>query len=153
MHGTWLIEVGYKDGVSDPTGLGLEKDCQHAGIKGVKKIAVSQLYRLVGELTPEQRTRLANDLLTDPIIQASRDGALREPGATTVDVCFKTGVTDVVGDTVMKGIRDLGVQGVAEVRTGLRYRFAGVKREELGRKVALTFLANPLIQDVFIHVD
>ena len=78
---------------------------------------------------------------------------MRAPNATTVDVCFKTGVTDVVGETVMKGIRDLGVQGVAEVRTGLRYRFSGVKREELGRKVALTFLANPLIQDVFIHVD
>ena len=74
MHGTWLIEVGYKDGVTDPTGLGLEKDCRHAGIKGVQQVAVSQLYRLVGALTPEERQRLASDLLTDPIIQTSRDG-------------------------------------------------------------------------------
>ena len=153
MHGTWLIEVGYKKGISDPAGLGLEKDCKQAGIKGVKNVAVSQLYRLVGALTPEDRRRVADDLLTDPIIQESRDGALREAKATTVDVCFKAGVTDVVGETVMQGIHDLGLQGVTEVRTGLRYRFPGIKREELGRKVALTFLANPLIQDVFIHVD
>ena len=131
----------------------MEKDCRQAGLKGVKNVAVSQLYRVVGTLTAEERRRLADDLLTDPIIQDSRDGAARAAQATTIDVCFKTGVTDVVGETVMKGIRDLGVQSVTEVRTGLRYRLPGVKREELGRKVALMFLANPLIQDVFIHVD
>jgi len=153
MHGTWLIEVGYKEGVTDPAGVGLVKNCAHVGIKGVKEAQVSQLYRLVGDLKPDERTQVMTDLLTDPIIQVSRDGAIRAPKATTVDVCYKSGVTDVVGDTVMKGIQDLGVQSVSEVRTGMRYRFPGVKREAIGRKVALTFLANPLIQDIFIYVD
>jgi phosphoribosylformylglycinamidine (FGAM) synthase PurS component len=153
MPGTWLIEVGSKNGVPDPAVAGLEKDCRHAKVKGVKHVEISQLYRLVGKLTPAERRRLMNDLLADPIIQASQDGARRKPGAITVDICFKTGVTDVVGESVMKGIRDLGVQGVKEVRTGSRYRFPGLKRAETGRQVALAFLANPLIQDIFIHVD
>ena len=153
MHGTWLIEVGQKAGLPDAAGAGLEKSCKSAGFKGVRQVAVAQLYRLVGNLTPEQREKLMRDLLADPIIQVPRDGALRASGATTVDVCFKAGVTDVVGETVMKGIRDLGVETISEVRTGMRYRFPGVKQAELGRKVALAFLANPLIQDVFIYVD
>ena len=153
MRGTWLIEVGHKAGVPDPAGSGIEKDCKHARVKGIKTVQMSQLYRLEGELTPEDQRRVMEDLLTDPIIQISQDGALRKPGATTVDICFKTGVTDVVGDTVMKGIRDLGIQGVREVRTGTRLRFPGLKRAETARHVAVTFLANPLIQDIFTYVD
>jgi len=153
MHDTWLIEVGYKAGVPDPAGSGLEKDCKHARVKEIKTAQISQLYRLVGELTPAERLRVMNDLLTDPIIQTSQDGALRKKGATTVDICFKTGVTDVVGETVMKGIRDLGIQGIQEVRTGTRIRFPALKRAETARHVAVTFLANPLIQDIFTHVD
>ena len=34
MHGTWLIEVGNKNGVPDPVGLDLAKDCRTCGRQG-----------------------------------------------------------------------------------------------------------------------
>jgi phosphoribosylformylglycinamidine (FGAM) synthase PurS component len=64
-----------------------------------------------------------------------------------IDVWFKSGVTDVVGDSVVKGIRDLSIGGIEEVRTGMRYHFYGLANESTADRIALAYLANPLIQD------
>jgi phosphoribosylformylglycinamidine (FGAM) synthase PurS component len=152
MRGTVLIEVDSKEGVADPVGRGLEASCKSAKIK-VGTIQASQLYRLVGDLSADQVQTIGKDLLTDPIIQEFHDGATRRPGATTIDVCFKDGVTDAVGDSVMKGLQDLGIESVKQVRTGMRYRLEGVRKAEIGKKVALSFLANPLVQEIFVYVD
>ena len=42
-----------------------------------------------------------------------------------VEVWYKAGVTDAVGDSVMKGIKDLGVGGVTSVKTGQVYIIEG----------------------------
>lgn len=164
MQGTYIIEVGYKKGLADPLGRGLVQDIRHWGARGVQKVAASQLYRLVGDLSPADRARIARDLLCDPIIQECRDGAAKMPAASgsrsasrgktaVIDVWFKPGVTDVVGESVLKGIRDLGVPGISEARTGTRYRLWGAPQAEPARKIAWALLANPLVHDSFIHVD
>jgi len=151
MQGTPLIEVGYKDGVADPAGDSLAKDCRSMNIKAIRTARISQLYRFAGRLTPAERDRIAKDLLTDPVIQESRDGSHPRKGEVSIDVWFKAGVTDVVGDSVLKGVRDLKISSVESVRTGYRYRLPGVKRKDLGEKIAMTFLVNPLVQDYVIH--
>ena len=56
-------------------------------------------------------------------------------------------MTDVVGESVLKGIRDLNIQGVKEVRTGMRYHFAGRHKREVAEKIALALLVNPLVHE------
>lgn len=160
MLGTHIIEVLLKEGVKDPTGSGLENDVRHLGVRSVKKVRSSQLYRLVGDLASQERTRIARDLLTDPITQEYRDGAINLGGETRpvkgrsssflVDVWYKSGVTDVIGESVLKGIRDLKISSITEVRTGMRYRFEGLPSAQSAEKIALALLVNPLVNDQFI---
>lgn len=153
MSASSWVEVRYKAGVVDPAALGLLSQCRHAGFKAVKAAQTAQLYRLTGDLSPEDRRRIMVDLLADPLIQEPADASVRPPKATTVDICYKAGVTDVAAESVLKGIRDLGVRSVTDVRTGTRVRFPGLRNQDLARRVAKSFLANPLIQDVFVYVD
>jgi phosphoribosylformylglycinamidine (FGAM) synthase PurS component len=158
MEGTYIIEVVHKPGVVDPLGNGLSKNVHHV-IKGVKKIETAPLYRLMGNLSQAELSRIGSDLLADPVIQTCRDAAVpcaHEPGksnkpAVSVDVWYKHGVTDAVGESVLKGIRDLNINSVREVRTGMRYRFYGIKDSSEAGKITLAFLANPLIHEWTIH--
>lgn len=154
MHGTCLIEVSPKPGRVDPSARALQEDIRHLGLLKVQCVATAQLYRLVGELTAGERLRIAQDLLCDPVLQEFHDGGRDTGGhSLVIDVWFKSGVTDVVGESVLKGLHDLGVDGLTEVRTGTRYRFSGRLDAKGGQKLALGLLANPLIHDRFIHVS
>ncbi|MFA5976031.1 MAG: phosphoribosylformylglycinamidine synthase subunit PurS [Elusimicrobiota bacterium] len=164
MRGTYIIEVSHKKGVSDPVGRKLAGELHHLGTHAVQYVTTAQLYRLVGNLSLEDRNRIAKDLLCDPIVQDSGDGTVGVPASglsrskahptvAVIDVWFKTGVTDVVGESVLKGIQDLSISGVSEVRTGMRYRLWGLRTAEPARKIAGALLANPLVHDSLIHVD
>jgi len=159
MRGTHIIEVLPKEGVKDPTGSGLQNDVRQLGVKSAKQVRSSQLYRLVGELASQDRRRIAKDLLTDPVTQEYKDGAVNlvevkpkkgRSSSFLVDVWYKSGVTDVIGESVLKGIRDLEISSITEVRTGMRYRFEGLPNVQTAEKIALALLVNPLVHDQFI---
>ena len=148
-----LIAVAHRHGVMDPVGHGLKKDIEELGLGRVKNVLSAQLFRLEGEISSRDRDRIAQDLLCDPIIQECQEHMA--PKSLVVDVWFKAGVTDVVGDSVLKGIRDLDIQGVEKVRTGMRYAFEGVTKREVAEKIALApLLINPLdFTESTIHAD
>ncbi len=151
MAHTYLFEVGYKPGVTDPVGQGLKSDIDHLGLGRVKNVATAQLYRIYGQLSAEERSRIALDLLCDPILNESREGPTpKKDKSMVIDVWYKPGVTDVAGDSVQKGIRDLSINGVKNVRTGMRYHLQGVTRREIAEKIAVALLVNPLVHDSII---
>jgi phosphoribosylformylglycinamidine (FGAM) synthase PurS component len=149
------IEVFHKPGIQDSAATGVVEDLRLIGHKGVRRVETAQLYKLVGKLTDAERQRAAQQLLADPIIQGfqAADGAeeTKTPRPVTIDVWYKSGVTDVIGESVLKGLRDLGIDGVTEVRTGSRYRFWGLRGTAEAQTIADTLLSNPLIQDRIIH--
>ena len=149
------IEVSHKPGVLDPAAQGVLVDLRLIGQKTVKRVETAQLYKLVGKLSEAERTRAGEQLLKDPVIQLSRvvvEEKLSEK-SVVIDVWYKSGVTDVVGDSVLKGLRDIGIEGVSEVRTGSRFRLWGVRNSAEAQLIADTILANPLIQDRIIHAS
>lgn len=155
MASSYLIEVTHKAGVVDPVGKGLAHDITQLGLGRVKGVASAQLYRLEGALSGLERKRIAEDLLSDPIVQEYRQepesrGA-PQSGAVVIDIWYKAGVTDAVGESVLKGIRDLDIQGVTAVRTGMRYSLQGITRAEVAEKIALALLVNPLVHDLVTH--
>jgi len=151
MAKTTLIAVTHKAGVMDPVGHGLKKDIEDLGLARVKNVLSAQLYRLEGDVSRGDSDRIAKELLCDPIIQECQDHLM--PKSMVVDIWFKAGVTDVVGDSVLKGIRDLDIQGVQQVRTGMRYAFEGVTKRETAEKIALALLVNPLVHEATVHAD
>jgi phosphoribosylformylglycinamidine (FGAM) synthase PurS component len=157
MRGTYLIEVAYKDEIAEPTGRSLGAEVRHLALGRPKKVRVSQLYRLIGDIAAADKSRIARDLLSDPVTQDFKDGDWRQErtqksGTTTVvDVWYKQGVTDAAGESGAKGIQDLEIESVTAVRTGARYRFWGLTNNAQAEKITLTLLANPLVQEYVIH--
>src|SRR3954468_17817717 len=111
MHGTYLIEVMPKRGVKDTLAEEITGDLKHLGIHAHCKVATSKLYRLIGQLSAEERSRVGRDLLSDPIIEEAHDGGwkpkepltaaarkLPQAKSVVVDVGYKQGVTDAVGE-------------------------------------------------------
>ena len=63
-----------------------------------------------------------------------------------VEVWYKPGVTDAVGDSVMKGIKDLGISGASSVKTGQVYIIEGKLDKKQIEKVCSGLLANGIVQ-------
>ena len=164
MHGTYLIEVMLKSGVKDPLATEITEEVKHFGARANCKVATSKLYRLIGQLSTEERARVGGELLADPVVEEVHDGGWKpadsdagkkapRPKSIVIDVWFKQGVTDAVGESVLKGLHDMNLEEIQDVRTGMRYRFFGLKDVKVAEKLALALLINPLIHDRTIHAD
>ncbi|MEK6646126.1 MAG: phosphoribosylformylglycinamidine synthase subunit PurS [Candidatus Firestonebacteria bacterium] len=64
-----------------------------------------------------------------------------------VEVWYKSGVTDAVGDSVKKGISDLGIKGIEEVRAGQKYSIQGKADRKTIERICKELLANGVVQD------
>ena len=165
VHGTYLIEVAHKPGVKDPLAQEITSDLRHfAGKSASCNVETSRLYRLIGQLTPAERARVGQDLLADPVVEEAHEGGwkpkdlpagkkVERPKSITIDVWYKQGVTDAIGESVLKGLHDMELDEITDVRTGMRYRFFGLKDAKVAEKLAMALLINPLIHERFIHVD
>lgn len=153
----WKIEVYYKPEVPDTVGQGILEDIADLGIRGVVSVRRATLFWLDGALDAQTIHRISTELLADAITQTysaeqlpgSGDSAntnATSPGAWTIEVQFKPGVTDAVGDSTVKGIKDLGITGVNAVRTGHKYWFTGALNAALLNTIAKRLLMNDVIQ-------
>ncbi|PIP15964.1 MAG: hypothetical protein COX46_04640 [bacterium (Candidatus Ratteibacteria) CG23_combo_of_CG06-09_8_20_14_all_48_7] len=158
------IEVWYQKAVFDATASGLSGDIADLGIKSVQAVEVGAIYLIKGSLSrspsyakasegiPNQRHAqielIARELLVDPVTQVFYVGQRKRPKeAVAVEVWFKEGVTDTVGETALKGIKDLGIKGVRQVSTGRRYFLYGKSLTPSEVKtIATSLLANEVIQ-------
>ena len=153
MNNTCLIEVAHKPGIKDPLADEISEGFKHLGVRRHGKVSTSKLYRLMGPLTPEERLRLGAELLSDPIVEEfyEEEGLPVKTKSVVVDVWYKPGVTDVVGESVLKALRDMDLGGVQEVRTGMRYRFWDARDSKTVKRLVQAVLIKPLIHDCFIH--
>ena len=154
----WKIEVSLKSAIPDAIGLGLAQDIKDIGITGVQQVRTAHIYWLDGEAKPEEVERICADLLVDAVTQGcsyEEESASREldevsqrgAKAYEVVVSFKPGVTDAVGESVMKGIRDLGINNVSSAQTGQKYVITGELEYKRVEDISLRLLANDVIQN------
>ncbi len=156
----WLVEVGYKDGVTDPVGYLIKKEIEELGIKGVEKVISFNTYGIAGEVSEGDLKKIGQELLSDNQIQNFGsygkiiDETLKNmesPKGWLVEVTFKQGVTDAVGMSTLNAIEILGIDGIRNVRTGEKYLILGNVSEETIDKICRAVLVNPLIQDYSCH--
>jgi phosphoribosylformylglycinamidine synthase len=142
------IEVWYRKGVFDPGSQGLCSDILDLGIKGITAVEIGSIFLIKGNILPAGLKKVAQELLVDPVTQEFYSGKRDLPKrAVSVEVWFKEGVTDTVGETTRKGIADLGITGEFAVSTARRYLLYGKNISQ--KKVAdITgrLLSNEVIQ-------
>lgn len=158
----------------DAHGQNVLSDFRLAGVNNIKRVKVSSLYKLKGELTTQEIETIAKELLTDPVTQEynvkgichseakpknlffsaqNQNEILRSAQndslskVIVIEVWLKPGVTDSVGENVVKGIKDLGLKKEVKAFSGSRYVFecdlAPLNFETAVKKI----LVNPLIHD------
>lgn len=143
----WKVEVFYKPEIPDTVGQGILEDIADLGIRGVEAVRTATLYWIEGNLDSQTIDRIGKELLADPITQVfSFDNENINPKDWTVEVQFKPGVTDAVGDSTVKGIRDLGIEGVETVHTGQKFWLSGSLDPEIIESIAQRLLMNDVIQ-------
>lgn len=147
----WKIEVGYKPTATDAMGDGIKKDIEDLGINGVSYVKTRKLYMIDGELSEEDIKNICENLLTDSVTQfyeyKGSDHHVEDTGSWIVEVVYKPGVTDAVGDSTVKGIRDMGIQGVNSAKTGQKYIIKGSLSENDIEIICKRLLANDVIQN------
>ncbi|HEY83173.1 MAG TPA: phosphoribosylformylglycinamidine synthase subunit PurL [Dehalococcoidia bacterium] len=150
------IEVRLKRHLPDARGEGLVKDIHDLGITSVRSVRVVDIYWLDADLTSEELDLIGRSLLADPVTQeyvikqSSRDEDETSPSYHTVEVAYNPGVTDPVEDSVLKAIRDLGVEWVRAVKTSKRYLIQGEIDQPQLELICSRLLVNPIIQHVVV---
>jgi len=145
------IEIGYKPNATDSMGEGIKKDIEDLGISGVDYVKTMQLYMIEGELSEADIENICKNLLTDAVTQyyeyKNSDHHKNDLGAWMVEVSYKHGVTDTVGDSTVKGIKDLGIDKDVTVKTGKSFIIKGNLAENEIELICRRLLANEVIQN------
>jgi len=156
MH--WCIEVKEKPGVFDAVGSAIEKDILDLGIKSVRAVRFIQVYILEGGISEDDAVSICKELLVDPAYQDYSLRALATPISLSlehmvVEVAYNPGVMDPVEDSVLKGIRDLGIEGINSVRTAKKYLLKGKISPAQLKIISEKLLYNKLIQHIVKSPD
>ncbi|MEW5894564.1 MAG: phosphoribosylformylglycinamidine synthase subunit PurL [Candidatus Omnitrophota bacterium] len=149
----WRIEVKEKPGIFDAVGESVHKNILDLGFQHVEEVALVLVYTLEGDISEKDVYRIGSELLSDRVsqnfsfVQGSAphfDHSSRNEHI--VEIAYNPGVMDPVEESVLKGIRDMGIGGVTAVRTARQYQIKGKISEEEAQVIVDKVLSNKLIQ-------
>ncbi|MDD5596003.1 MAG: phosphoribosylformylglycinamidine synthase subunit PurS, partial [Candidatus Omnitrophica bacterium] len=148
----YKIEVKDKAGIFDAVGNGVKKDILDLGLGSIRQVRFAQVYSIEGNLSAEEIKKICAELLLDKVSQdysIQRTVSLKGNGPyNVIEVAYNPGVMDPVEDSVLKGIRDLGIDGVSSVKTAKKYYLKGKLTPLQLKTIAEKLLYNKLIQHV-----
>ena len=153
----WKIEITHKPNIDDNVGKVLRQDIMDLGITDVDEVRTAQIYYLEGNIDSDIVCQIALKLLADPITQnfECNDMEAVSPNLSkndlAIEVQFKLGVTDAVGQSVEKGILDLGIMGIKSVQTGRKYWIKGNVNHTQVETIACRLLSNEVIETFDIY--
>ncbi len=149
----YKIEVVERSGIFDAVGCGVRKDILDLGITCVRKVNFIQVYTVSGVLSFDQAHKICAELLVDPVsqdysIRPASEQSAKPKGACVVEVAYNPGVMDPSEQSVLKGILDLGINGVESVKTAKKYILYGKISPAQLATIAQKLLYNKLIQHI-----
>ncbi|MDR1418380.1 MAG: phosphoribosylformylglycinamidine synthase subunit PurS [Endomicrobium sp.] len=152
----FAIEVFTKNSFKDSRGKHILAYINLIGVKDVKKVNYCSLYIIEGNLLLNEVKMIASCLLSDKITENYtitkcdiKDSCFNDVyvSKAMIEVLYKKGVTDTVSSSVIKAVKDLGINKEIEVKTGSRYYLNGKLSKAVLDNVACNLLANTLIQE------
>jgi len=137
-------------GSKNPKAENLLKDAHILGFKNIKNFECSDIYFIEGKLSEHELQRLGSKLLTDSFIQ---EGYWEKESAPILDgqvieIALLPGVTDVVGEQILRCADLLEIKGLEKVVSGQRIVVYSESELEPSSLQLLTekLLSNPVIQ-------
>ena len=114
-----IIEIWTKEKYATNEEAGLVKKLALAGFK-TNFLKVSKLYLIEGVYSETETSRLAEELLLDPITEAwsFKPRCFAGGNIHRVEIWLKNSVTDVVGQSVKEAVADMGLKAPARCRFG-----------------------------------
>jgi len=144
----YRVEIRSKESFGDPHAQTVFNQVRELGMDSVTGVRSARLFFLVGQFSQADATRIADELLSDPVIEEYRVGSNGAPAdAALIEVHLKAGVMDPVAASAEKAVTDMGLQ-IEGIRTARRYELLGDVSDEQRRIVAGKLLANPVIEDI-----
>jgi phosphoribosylformylglycinamidine synthase len=150
------VEVKNKQGFKDHHAEHIKHDIESLGLRHRVDVRYMIAYQLEGELNLREINTIVKELLIDPITEESIIHIIQEivdPNKKVkklsnfeVEVWFKHGVTDTVSESVIKAVKDLGIEKEIKVRTGHKYIISGNTDEDMVKQIAEKVLANTMVQ-------
>ncbi len=153
---SFLIEVDpCLKGSSEGRRLKIEKLFQELGFGKLECVKIAALYRLEGELSQSEAERISKEILRDSVAESFVvDPKPQDEKTFFVDIWYKKGVTDSVGVSLLKAIKDIGINTVTQAAHGERILFhqtSDLNNSETLEKKVVQFvdqnLLNPLVQE------
>ncbi len=149
---SWKVEIKDKAGVFDAIGEGVRKDIWDLGIKTALHVSFAQVYNITGDISEAEIERICQELLVDKISQCysinPSYATVTKTHEFIVEVAYNPGVMDPVEESTLKGIRDLGIEGVRSVRTAKKYILKGKISPSQLKTISEKLLYNKLIQHI-----
>lgn len=150
----YKIEVSIKKNFRERHGEHVRQDIIDSGIKNAPIVKYSQLFKIEGDLTVDEIKTIAGNLLIDPITEKYIILSLNEDDNVNkvndkheIEVWLKQGVTDTVADSVIKAVKDLGINKEIKVKTGQKFIFEGQINLPSVKHIAERLLVNSIIQE------
>ncbi len=148
------IELAHKAGMVDVAGQSILASAKDLGANGLGKVHSFRIFYLLGDLSEEDKLAIANKLLADTIVEdfAIDHSVSRIEGERvwSVEITYNRGVTDMVAETALKGIADLGIKGVEAAKTARRYEFVGdlsaVEKDLIVQKLLMNKVIEHVVQ-------
>lgn len=145
----YTIYITQKKNLPDPEAAGLERTLSSLRPGEKIRAGIYMVYKIKTSAGAEKVRKICDKLLSDPVTQEYYMETGDSSAVYIVDVFLKKGVTDPAGETVLLGIRDLGIRDRFYIATGKRYSLSGATRKE-AFDVAGRFLANPVINEYYV---
>ena len=143
---TYRIQISPKTAVNQTK---LTQAAHQLGITHLTTLHPSRLIFLHGHLTEPDVTRLAHELLADPVTETFTINQLpltNYHSQFTIETTLLPGVTDPPADNLRRAAALLGSAGLERVATGQRFELAGDLSDHDKHRLATELLANPVIQ-------
>ena len=136
-----IIEIRTKEKYAKNEEAAFIARLAHAGLK-VKTARLSRLYRVDGDFTKADFSKIASELLTDNITEhcSLTPGKAGLKNTYRVEVWLKDSVTDVVGESVKEAVADVAGKLPAAVRFGRAYYVPCASERKLRQAVSKTLV-------------
>jgi phosphoribosylformylglycinamidine synthase len=150
---SFKVEIKNKPGIFDAIGEGIKKDILDLGIDTIQGVCFIQVYIIEGDISSDQIKKICEELLVDKIsqdysINEPMNQGTCEPTNFVIEVAYNPQVMDPAEESVLKGIRDLGIKGIDSVRTAKKYILKGNLTDKQLKTISEKLLYNKLIQHI-----
>lgn len=148
----WIIEIYKKKNIRDVFGEDIKKSIEELGFSGIKKVKVSNMYKIECKTNKKNIEKITKELFIDNVSEnfsIYRERKTKK-NCWIIEIFLKDGVTDPVGETSKKTIIESGILKDVEVKTGKKYYITGKLTKEQVKEICEKILANTLIHNYFI---